>query len=152
MKAFRFCSWVFYFKDYITRTQNLVQKIKFYRLCWLAPDNSKNHFFTQRLVKNWILWNGTKIKILIWNFYVTKQAKLCKNIKKHISQTKHIADIIKCWYQQKNNDRLPNYLFLFFKKKALQNLLLDGSATFLSLVVQDFWNFVRKDQFHLLSA
>ena len=33
---------------------------------------------------------------------------------------------------------LPNYHFSFFKKKALQDLPLDGSATFLSLVVQDF--------------
>ena len=117
MKAFRFCCWVFYFKDYITRTQNLVQKIKFYCLCWLAPDNSKNHFFTQRLVKNWILWNGTKIKILIWNFYVTKQAKLYKNIKKHISQTKHIADIIKCWYQQKTMIDCLITIFCFLRKK-----------------------------------
>ena len=52
MKVFRFCSWVFYFKDYITRTQNLVQKIKFYRFWWLASENSKSQFFTQRLVKN----------------------------------------------------------------------------------------------------
>ena len=41
MKVFRFCSWVaFYFKDYTTRTQNFVQKIKFYYFWWLAPENS----------------------------------------------------------------------------------------------------------------
>ena len=34
--------------------------------------------------------------MLIWNFNVTKQAKLYKNMKKHVTQTKHIADIIKC--------------------------------------------------------
>ena len=33
---------------------------------------------------------------------------------------------------------LPNYRFLFFKKKALQEISLDGPATFLSLVVGDF--------------
>ena len=117
MKAFRFCSWVFYFKDYITRTQNLVQKIKFYCLWWLAPENSKNHFFTQRLVKNRILWNGTKSKMLIWNFNVTKQAKLYKNMKKHVSQTKHIADIIKCWYQQKTVIDCLITIFCFLRKK-----------------------------------
>ena len=122
MKAFRFCSWVFYFKDYITRTQNLVQKIKFYCLWWLAPENSKNHFFTQRLVKNRILWNGTKSKMLIWNFNVTKQAKLYKNMKKHVSQTKHIADIIKCWYQQKTVIDCLITIFCFLRKKLCKNL------------------------------
>ena len=122
MKAFRFCSWVFYFKDYITRTQNLVQKIKFYRLWWLAPENSKNHFFTQRLVKNRILWNGTKSKMLIWNFNVTKQAKLYKNMKKHVSQTKHIADIIKCWYQQKTVIDCLITIFCFLRKKLCKTL------------------------------
>ena len=48
-EGFRFCSWVFYFKDYITRTQNLVQKIKFYRFWGVATENSKNHFFTQKV-------------------------------------------------------------------------------------------------------
>ena len=43
------------------------------------------------------------------------------------------ADISK-----KSNDMLPNYRFSFFKKKALQKLPLDESATFLSLVVQGF--------------
>ena len=57
------------------------------------------------------------------------------------------ADISK-----KSNDMLPNYRFSFFKKKALQKLPLDESATFLSLVVQGFWKFVRKDQFHLMSV
>ena len=52
MKVFRFCSWVFYFKEYITTTQNCGQKIKLYHFWWLAPENSKNHFFTQKLVKN----------------------------------------------------------------------------------------------------
>ena len=52
------------------------QKIKFYRFRWLAPENSKNHFFTQRLVKNRILGNRNKSKIFIWNFCVTNQAKL----------------------------------------------------------------------------
>ena len=33
---------------------------------------------------------------------------------------------------------LPNYLFSCINKKALQELSLDGSATFLSLVVQGF--------------
>ena len=122
MKAFRFCSWVFYFKDYITRTQNLVQKIKFYRLWWLAPENSKNHFFTQRLVKNRILWNGTKSKMLIWNFNATKQAKLYKNMKKHVSQTKHIADIIKCWYQQKTVIDCLITIFCFLRKKLCKTL------------------------------
>ena len=122
MKAFRFCSWVFYFKDYITRTQNLVQKIKFYCLWWLAPENSKNHFFTQRLVKNRILWNGTKSKMLIWNFNVTKQAKLYKNMKKHVSQTKHIADIIKCWYQQKTVIDCLITIFCFLRKKLCKTL------------------------------
>ena len=122
MKAFRFCSWVFNFKDYITRTQNLVQKIKFYCLWWLAPENSKNHFFTQRLVKNRILWNGTKSKMLIWNFNVTKQAKLYKNMKKHVSQTKHIADIIKCWYQQKTVIDCLITIFCFLRKKLCKTL------------------------------
>ena len=122
MKAFRFCSWVFYFKDYITRTQNLVQKIKFYCLWWLAPENSKNHFFTQRLVKNRILWNGTKSKMLIWNFNVTKQAKLYKNMKKHVSQTKHIADIMKCWYQQKTVIDCLITIFCFLRKKLCKTL------------------------------
>ena len=122
MKAFRFCCWVFYFKDYITRTQNLVQKIKFYCLWWLAPENSKNHFFTQRLVKNRILWNGTKSKMLIWNFNVTKQAKLYKNMKKHVSQTKHIADIIKCWYQQKTVIDCLITIFCFLRKKLCKTL------------------------------
>ena len=122
MKAFRFCSWVFYFKDYITRTQNLVQKIKFYCLWWLAPENSKNHFFTQRLVKNRILWNGAKSKMLIWNFNVTKQAKLYKNMKKHVSQTKHIADIIKCWYQQKTVIDCLITIFCFLRKKLCKTL------------------------------
>ena len=72
--------------------------------------------------------------------------------KKHIFQIKYIANAMKCWYQQKNNDvLLPNYRFSFFKKKALQELVLDGLVTFLSLVVQEFWNFVRKDQFHVMS-
>ena len=122
MKVFRFCSWVFYFKDYITRTQNLVQKIKFYCLWWLAPENSKNHFFTQRLVKNRILWNGTKSKMLIWNFNVTKQAKLYKNMKKHVSQTKHIADIMKCWYQQKTVIDCLITIFCFLRKKLCKTL------------------------------
>ena len=47
---------------------------------------------------------------------------------------------------------LPNYCFSFFNKKALQELPLDGSATFLSLVVQEFSHFLRKYQFHLMSA
>ena len=122
MKVFRFCSWALYFKDYITRTQNLVQKIKFYCLWWLAPENSKNHFFTQRLVKNRILWNGTKSKMLIWNFNVTKQAKLYKNMKKHVSQTKHIADIIKCWYQQKTVIDCLITIFCFLRKKLCKTL------------------------------
>ena len=28
------------------------QKANFYHFWWLAPENSKNHFFTQKLVKN----------------------------------------------------------------------------------------------------
>ena len=43
MKTFRFCPWVFYFKDCIT-TQNFVQKIKFYHFWWLAPENSTQRF------------------------------------------------------------------------------------------------------------
>ena len=38
------------------------------------------------------------------------------------------------------------------RKKALQELPLDGSATFLSLMVQEFSNFVKKDQFYLMSV
>ena len=38
----------------------------------------------------------------------------------------------------KSNDILPNYRFLFFKKKTLQQVPLHGSATLLSLVVQIF--------------
>ena len=45
MKVFRFCSWAFYFKDYLTTTQNFGQKIKFDHFWWLAPEKSKNHFF-----------------------------------------------------------------------------------------------------------
>ena len=47
---------------------------------------------------------------------------------------------------------LPNYHVLFFKKKALQDPALDRSVTFLSLAVQGFLNFIRKDQFHLMST
>ena len=51
------------------------------RFWWLAPENSKNHFFTEKQVKNQdpdrqILRNRTKHKILPWSFHVTLQAKL----------------------------------------------------------------------------
>ena len=36
-----------------------------------STRKSKNHFFNQKLVKNRILSNIIKSKILIWNFYVT---------------------------------------------------------------------------------
>ena len=58
-------------------------------------------------------------------------------------QETHLSNETYCRHHKvlisaKNNDRLPNYYFLFFKKKALQDLPLDRSATYLSLVVQDF--------------
>ena len=52
MKVVKLCSWVFYFKDYITAAQNFEQKIRFYHFRWLALENTKNHFVTQKLVKN----------------------------------------------------------------------------------------------------
>ena len=36
----------------MTKTQNFSPKIRFYHFWWLAPENSKNHFFTQKQVKN----------------------------------------------------------------------------------------------------
>ena len=50
---------------------------------------------------------------------------------------------------KKSKDMLPNYVS--FKKKALKELPLDGSANFLSLVVQEFLNFLGKDHFHMMS-
>ena len=46
-------------------------KNNFYHFWWLAPENSKNHLFTQKLVKHQILKNRIKSRILIWSFYVT---------------------------------------------------------------------------------
>ena len=53
----------------ITTTQSFLQKMKFYHFWWLAPENSKNQLFTQKLVKHQILRNRIKNKILIWSFY-----------------------------------------------------------------------------------
>ena len=49
------------------------QKIKFHRFRWLAPENSKNHFFTQRLVKNRILGNRNKKYLFGISVSLTKQ-------------------------------------------------------------------------------
>ena len=38
----------FLFQRYMTGTQNFVQRIKLL-FWWLAPENPKNHFFTQKL-------------------------------------------------------------------------------------------------------
>ena len=43
------------------------------------------------------------------------------------------------------------YLVTVFLK-ALKEFPLDGSATFLSLVVEEFWSLIRKEQFYFMSA
>ena len=52
MKVFRFYSWVFYFKNYVTTTKPFGEKVKFYHSWWLAPGNSKNHIFSQKSLNN----------------------------------------------------------------------------------------------------
>ena len=156
VKVFRFCSWVLYFKDYITTTQNCGQKVTFHYFWWLAPQNSKNLFFLQKSVKNQDPdgYHEIEAKVKCWfgvSVWLYKQnyKRISRNtfLKWNVLPTSQSAKINK-----KSNDMLPNYRFSFFKKKSLQVFPLDGSATFLSFVVQEVWNFVRKDQLHLISV
>ena len=141
MKVFRFCSWIFYFKDYMIRTQNFVQKTKFYHFWWLAPENSKNHVFTQKLV--WIKGKNSDLEFLY---------DLASKIRKEYQET-HLSNKTYCRHKMliSAEKAMICCLITIFKKKALQDLPLDGSATFLSLVVHNFWNFIRKEQFHVMS-
>ena len=41
-----------FISNYIPTTQNFRQKIKFHHFWWVVPENSINHFTTQKLVKN----------------------------------------------------------------------------------------------------
>ena len=147
---------LWYFISKITLQQQKILNKTFYHFWWLAPENSKNHFVTQKLVKNQEpdIYYEIESKVKYWfrvSMWLSKQNYI--RISRNPSvKYKYIADVIKCWYQQESNDMLPNYHFSLFKKKALQELPLDASATFLSLVVQGFWNFVWENQFHLMSA
>ena len=83
---------------------------------------------------------------------------LASKIRKKYQET-YLSNKISCQSRKelisakkKGNDMLPNYHVLFFKKTALQDPALDRSVTFLSLAVQGFLNFIRKDQFHLMST
>ena len=147
---------LWYFISKITLQQQKILNKTFYHFWWLAPENSKNHFVTQKLVKNQEpdIYYEIESKVKYWfrvSMWLSKQNYI--RISRNPSvKYKYIADVIKCWYRQESNDMLPNYHFSLFKKKALQELPLDASATFLYLVVQGFWNFVWENQFHLMSA
>ena len=118
MKIFKFCSWVLYFKYYITATPNFGQKISFYHFSWLASENPEDHFFSQKLVKNQEPDRyEIDSKVNYWFQVSTWPSKQnYKRISRNTSlRYEYIADVTKYWYQQKSNDILPNYRFSFFK-------------------------------------
>ena len=136
-----------YFISKITSQEpKILYKNKFYHFWWLAPENSKNHFFQQKLVKNLILSNRIKIKYWFGVFmWLNKQNS--KRISTYINKTYCRCHKVLISAKQAMICCLIT-IFCFFMKNTLQDLPLDRSAPFLSLVVQDFWNFVRKHQFH----
>ena len=48
----RFCTWVFYFKDYNTTTQISGNKRNFRHFWRLAPQKTENSTFSRKLIKN----------------------------------------------------------------------------------------------------
>ena len=51
-KAPKYCTWVFYFKDYNTTIQISSRKKKFKRFWWLAPHKSEYSTFLENWSKN----------------------------------------------------------------------------------------------------
>ena len=48
----RFCTWVFYFKDYNIK-QISGKKMKFRHFWWLAPQKAENGTFSGKFIKNY---------------------------------------------------------------------------------------------------
>ena len=116
-----------YFSSKITsQQQKVLNKLSsFIIFWWLAPESSKNYFVIQKLLKNQepVIYYEIESKVKYW-FRVSMW--LSKHNYKRISRNaslkyKYIADVIKCWYQQKSNDMLPNYHFLLLSKKLYKN-------------------------------
>ena len=118
MKVFRFCFWIFYFKDHIRTIQIFGKKTNFYHFWWLAPGNSKKLLSCQHIGENQNLegYNEIESRERYWFviFHVNYRTKIIKEYQEAcLSNKPYCSDIIKCWNHQKKQWYVT-YL-LFFK-------------------------------------